>query len=51
MTLMQMATWFQAHSVLGALALFGVIAIGAYWPGRRARMQNYAMIPLKDDQP
>ncbi len=51
MTLTQMATWFQAHSVLGALVLFGAIAIGAYWPGRRSRMQGYAMIPLKDDQP
>jgi cbb3-type cytochrome oxidase subunit 3 len=50
MTLSQMVGWFQAHSVIGALAIFGAIAIAAYWPGRRARLQGYAMIPLNDDE-
>ncbi len=50
MTLQSAVAWFQTNSVLGALAIFCVIAVAAYWPSRRTVMQSHAMIPLNDDR-
>jgi cbb3-type cytochrome oxidase subunit 3 len=47
---MDIVMWLMAHSIVAVLAVFALIIITTYWPGRRSRFQRDAMIPLRDDQ-
>lgn len=42
--------WLVAHSVLLVVAVFLMLVVVTYWPGRKARFQHDAMIPLRDDR-
>jgi cbb3-type cytochrome oxidase subunit 3 len=42
--------WLVAHSVLLVVAVFAMLVVVTYWPGRKARFQRDAMIPLRDDR-
>ncbi|MBN8891193.1 MAG: cbb3-type cytochrome c oxidase subunit 3 [Rhodospirillales bacterium] len=38
------------YSVLIVGVGFLAVVVGAYWPGRRERMERHGMIPLEDDR-
>ncbi len=42
--------WLRLHSVVAMIGVFSLIVISAYWPSRKAEMQNHGMIPLRDDE-
>jgi len=42
--------WLREHSIIGMMVVFSLITISAYWPGKRAEMERYAAIPLRDDE-
>ncbi len=42
--------WLRLHSVIFMIAVFSLIVISAYWPSKRAQMQTYGQIPLRDDE-
>jgi len=42
--------WVQLHSVIAMLAVFGLIVITTYWPGRRGGLERLGAIPLRDDE-
>ena len=46
----QFAQWFQVHSTTIMMLGSVVIAVAAYLPGRKSRMEQYAQIPLRDDR-
>jgi cbb3-type cytochrome oxidase subunit 3 len=48
--LVQFANWFMVHSTTMMLLIFVLLAAAAYLPGRRAKMRQYANIPLQDDR-
>jgi cbb3-type cytochrome oxidase subunit 3 len=50
MSFIDILPWLAAHSVLLVMAVFGLLIATTYWPGRRARFQKDAMIPLRDDR-
>jgi cbb3-type cytochrome oxidase subunit 3 len=42
--------WLQLHSVIGMTAVFALLVLATYWPGRRAAIERNATIPLQDDR-
>jgi len=42
--------WLMAHSIIAVGLVFLLVIVATYWPGRRARFQRDAMIPLRDDR-
>jgi cbb3-type cytochrome oxidase subunit 3 len=47
---MDIVMWLVAHAMLAGVAVFVLIIVTTYWPGRGARFQRDAMIPLRDDR-
>jgi len=50
MTFMDIVLWLMARSVVLVLAVFVLLVVTTYWPGRRSRFERDAMIPLRDDR-
>lgn len=50
MTFMTILHWLLDYSVVFVGAAFLVLVASVYWPGRKARFQRDAMIPLQDDK-
>ena len=50
MTFMTIMHWLQDYSVAFVGVAFLVLVASVYWPGRRARFDRDAMIPLQDDK-
>jgi len=50
MDLMPIVIWLRDHSLLGMFAVFVVIVVATYWPGRRADIERDGQIPLRDDR-
>jgi cbb3-type cytochrome oxidase subunit 3 len=42
--------WLRLHSILAMFAVFALIVITTYWPGRRAEIERHGSIPLQDDR-
>ena len=42
--------WLQHHWIVPVFGVFLLILAKTYWPGRKARLQRYARIPLDDDR-
>ena len=47
---MQVITWLQQHSILFMVAVFVMIVVTTFWPGRKARFERDGRIPLQDDR-
>lgn len=47
--LVDLAHWFQAHSILLMLAIFTGMGAWIYWPSRKGAMERHAHIPLEDE--
>ena len=50
MTIMDIITWLMRYSIVGVGIVFVLLIATVYWPGRRARFERDAMIPLRDDR-
>ena len=50
MTIMTILHWLQDHSVTFVGIAFLLLVASIYWPGRKARFDRDAMIPLQDDK-
>jgi cbb3-type cytochrome oxidase subunit 3 len=50
MTVMDIILWLMSHSIVFMLGVFVLLMVTIYWPGRRARFEHDAMIPLRDDR-
>ena len=48
--LMDLVMWLMAHSIVFVGAVFLLLIAATFWPGRRAKFQRDAMIPLQDDR-
>jgi cbb3-type cytochrome oxidase subunit 3 len=42
--------WLQLHSIIWMTAVFSLIALTTYWPGRRASLERNGSIPMRDDE-
>lgn len=42
--------WLQHNAIVPVFAVFVAILVTTYWPGRRARFERDARIPLQDDE-
>jgi cbb3-type cytochrome oxidase subunit 3 len=47
---MSIIVWLMRYSIVPVGLVFLMILVTTYWPGRRARFQRDAMIPLDDDR-
>jgi cbb3-type cytochrome oxidase subunit 3 len=50
MSFMDIVLWLMAHSIVFVLGVFVLLLATIYWPGRRAKFERDAMIPLQDDR-
>ena len=46
---MSVIHWLQHYSVAFMAALFVIIVVTTYWPGRKSKIEQQGRIPLKDD--
>lgn len=46
---LELIAWLHGYSVLLMLLVFLLIYVSAYAPRRKARLQQHALIPLRDD--
>ncbi len=49
-TLLDIVLWMQGKTLLPVLAMFLLLLASLYWPGRKAKVERNAMIPLDDDR-
>ena len=47
---MSIMLWIQHNSLLMMLAVFVLILVTTFWPGRRSSFDKIARIPLDDDR-
>jgi cbb3-type cytochrome oxidase subunit 3 len=50
MDLMTLIMWLQHNVILLVFAVFALILLTTYWPGRRSAIEQYGRIPLDDDR-
>jgi cbb3-type cytochrome oxidase subunit 3 len=50
MDLMPIFQWMQHHVILLMFAVFVLVVIVTYWPGRRTEFEHAGRIPLDDDR-
>lgn len=48
--IMTVLHWIKLHSVVPMLAVFVLIVVTTFWPGRRTRFERDSRIPLDDDR-
>jgi cbb3-type cytochrome oxidase subunit 3 len=48
--LLEIVQWMHRNSIVLMMAIFVVIALAAFCPGNRSRLEKGARIPLHDDQ-
>jgi cbb3-type cytochrome oxidase subunit 3 len=50
MDVMNLIMWLQHNSILLVFAVFTLILLTTYWPGRRTTIEQHGRIPLDDDR-
>jgi cbb3-type cytochrome oxidase subunit 3 len=48
--MMILVMWLQHNSILLVFAVFVLILLTTYWPGRRSIVEQHGRIPLDDDR-
>ena len=48
--MMAILQWLQQHSIIMMLAVFVMIVVTTFWPGRGRTFDKAAHIPLDDDR-
>ncbi len=47
---MSVIAWLEHYSVVLMTVVFLLIALAAYWPGRKSAIEKHGRIPLEDDR-
>ncbi len=47
--LMEWLVWAKVHSIIVVTAVFTILLVTTYWPGRRETLERHGQIPLQDD--
>jgi cbb3-type cytochrome oxidase subunit 3 len=47
--MMNAIVWVEHNSIVVVLAVFLLILITTYWPGRKSQIERHGRIPLDDD--
>ncbi len=50
MNMMPIIVWLQHTSILLVFAVFALILLTTYWPGRKTEIERHGRIPLDDDR-
>ncbi|MDR3538938.1 MAG: cbb3-type cytochrome c oxidase subunit 3 [Acetobacteraceae bacterium] len=50
MDVMSVIQWLQHHSILWMFAVFLLLVVTTFWPGRQPRFERDGHIPLEDDR-
>ena len=50
MDMMPIIVWLQHYSILLVFAVFALILLTTYWPGRKSQIERHGRIPLDDDR-
>ncbi len=50
MDIMSIILWLQHHSILWMFAVFVLLVVTTFWPGRQSRFDRDGHIPLEDDR-
>ena len=48
--MMSIITWLQHNWIVAVVAVFVLIVITTYWPGRKSQIERHGKIPLEDDR-
>ena len=48
--MMQLVMWLQHHWIVPVFAIFVLIVVTTYWPGRKSEIEQHGRIPLEDDR-
>ncbi len=48
--MMSIITWLQHNWIAPVVAIFVLIVITTYWPGRKSQIERHGRIPLEDDR-
>ena len=50
MEIMPIVMWFEHNSILLVFAVFVLIVLTTYWPGRKRAIEQHGRIPLDDER-
>jgi cbb3-type cytochrome oxidase subunit 3 len=42
--------WLQHNWIVAVFAIFVLIVVTTYWPGRKSEIEQHGRIPLEDDR-
>jgi len=48
--MMDLIVWLEQNSILLILAVFLLIVLTTYWPGRKSKIEQHAHIPFEDER-
>jgi cbb3-type cytochrome oxidase subunit 3 len=48
--MMTLVMWVQHNWIVPVFAVFVLILLTTYWPGRKSQIERYGRIPLEDDR-
>ena len=48
--MMSLIMWLQHYWIAAVFAVFLLIVLTTYWPGRKSQIERHGRIPLEDDR-
>ena len=48
--MMGLIMWIQHNWIVPVFAIFVLIVVTTYWPGRKSEIEQHGRIPLEDDR-
>ncbi len=48
--MMALVMWLQHNWIVPVFAVFVLIVLATYWPGRKSQIERHGRIPLEDDR-
>ena len=48
--MMTLIMWVQQNWIAPVIAVFVLILLTPYWPGRKSQIEQHGQIPLEDDR-
>ena len=49
MDIVALMQWLMQYSIVPVMAVFVLMVVATYWPGRKQEMEHNARIPFDDD--
>ena len=50
MSILHVLQWLEHYSIVVVFAVFTLMLVTTYWPGRKATLERKGRIPLDDDR-